>query len=49
MLGSDVAQAVKLPGPAGYENVLEAARGMVDTDPKRVAQLVKTWVAEDGG
>jgi flagellar M-ring protein FliF len=49
MLGSEAAQAVKLPGPAGYENVLEAARGMVDTDPKRVAQLVKTWVAEDGG
>jgi flagellar M-ring protein FliF len=40
-------EPVRLPGPAGYENVLDAARGMVDSDPKRVAQLVKTWIAED--
>jgi flagellar M-ring protein FliF len=40
-------EPVSLPGPAGYENVLDAARGMVDSDPKRVAQLVKTWIAED--
>lgn len=46
MLGQD-GQPVHLPGPAGYENVLEAARGLVDSDPKRVAQLVKTWISED--
>jgi len=40
---------VKLPGPGKYENTLEAARGMVQEDPKRVAQVVKKWVSEDGG
>jgi flagellar M-ring protein FliF len=42
-------EPVKLPGPAGYENVLQALRDYVDEDPKRVAQLVKTWIAEDAG
>lgn len=42
-------EPVKLPGPGGYENVIDAARRMVDTDPKRVAQLVKNWMIEDGG
>ena len=44
MIGSD---GDPIKGPAGYENVLDAARQLVDSDPKRVAQLVKTWVAED--
>lgn len=39
-------EPVELPGPGGYENVLDAARKLVDEDPKRVAQLVKTWMAE---
>jgi len=39
---------VELPGLGGYENTLEAARGMVQEDPKRVAQVVKKWVSEDG-
>ncbi len=39
---------VELPGRGGYENTLEAARGMVQEDPKRVAQVVKKWVSEDG-
>lgn len=47
-LGSDK-QAVQLTGPASYEETMEAARKLVDNDPKRVAQLVKTWVAEDAG
>jgi len=42
-------EAMKLPGPQRYENTLEAARGMVNDDPKRVAQVVKRWVAEDAG
>ena len=41
--------ALGLPGPEDYEQTLEAARQMVEEDPKRVAQVVKNWVAEDGG
>ncbi len=40
---------VILPGAGSYENTLEAARGMISEDPKRVAQVVKKWVAEDAG
>ncbi len=40
---------VVLPGAGSYENTLEAARGMISEDPKRVAQVVKKWVAEDAG
>lgn len=42
-------KAAQLSGPAAYEDTMEAARKLVDNDPKRVAQLVKTWVAEDAG
>lgn len=40
--------AVYLPGPGSYEKTLEAARNMIEEDPKRVAQVVKKWIAEDG-
>ncbi len=40
-------ETVKLPGPAKYEDTLQAARQMVSDDPKRVAQVVKSWVADD--
>ncbi len=40
-------EALELPGPGKYENVMEAARNLVNEDPKRVAQLVKTWIAEN--
>jgi flagellar M-ring protein FliF len=40
---------MRLPGPEKYENTLESARQMVQDDPKRVAQVVRSWVAEDGG
>ncbi len=36
-----------LEGPARYEQRLEIARKMAKGDPKRVAQLVKNWIAED--
>ncbi|HBK56104.1 MAG TPA: flagellar M-ring protein FliF [Xanthomonadales bacterium] len=39
------------PEPArlsGYEQRLEVARSAVAQDPKRVAQVVKTWVGGDG-
>ncbi len=39
---------VKLPGPGKYEDTLDAARQLVNEDPMRVAQVVKSWVAEDG-
>lgn len=50
------AGGAQLSGPAGllgqsagnYEQDLESARSMVANDPKRVAQVVKVWVGEDG-
>ncbi len=47
--GGEAAAQVQLPGPGEYENTLDAARGMVQEDPKRVAQVVKKWVSEDAG
>ncbi len=42
-------QQAQLAAPQmGYEQHLEAARGVVGEDPKRVAQVVKNWVGEDG-
>jgi flagellar M-ring protein FliF len=41
-------EPVKLPGPAKYEDTLDAARQLVQEDPKRVAQVVRSWVSEDG-
>ncbi|MGD2118271.1 MAG: flagellar basal-body MS-ring/collar protein FliF [Chromatiales bacterium] len=41
-LGND-GEPIRLPGPGNYESVLEAARHLVDEDPKRVAQLIKSW------
>jgi flagellar M-ring protein FliF len=42
-------EPIKLPGKGRYEDTLDAARQMVNEDPKRVAQVVRSWVAEDGG
>ncbi|MCB1851829.1 MAG: flagellar M-ring protein FliF [Gammaproteobacteria bacterium] len=39
----------QLPGPESYLDALEKARQMVGEDPKRVAQVIKTWMAEDAG
>lgn len=47
LVGAD-GEPVKLPGRGGYENVMDAARQMVNEDPKRVAQLVRTWIGEGG-
>ena len=33
----------------GYENNLTQAKSMAAQDPRRVAQVVKQWVGEDGG
>ncbi len=40
---------MQLPGPERYEDTLEAARGLIQEDPKRVAQVVKSWVSENAG
>ena len=40
---------MQLPGPERYEDTLEAARGLVQEDPKRVAQVIKSWVSENAG
>lgn len=36
-----------LDSPAGYEKRVDFAQKMVDDDPKRVAQVVKTWVVDE--
>lgn len=46
LLSSD-GEPVRLPGGGRYENVMDAARQLVEEDPKRVAQLVKTWMSEE--
>ncbi len=41
-------EILMLDSPSGYEKRVEFAQKMVDDDPKRVAQVVKTWVSTDG-
>jgi flagellar M-ring protein FliF len=43
-LGTPAGDVMALP----YEQKLSAARTAVSQDPKRVAQLVKTWIGDDG-
>ncbi len=38
----------QLPAPGNYEQQLDTVKSMVGQDPKRVAQVVKTWVGNDG-
>ncbi len=40
-------EKIRLPGPGSYESTLEAARQLVRDDPKRVAQVVRRWIAEE--
>lgn len=37
------------PSASDYESDLNTTRSMVAQDPKRVAQVIKTWVGSDGG
>lgn len=39
-------EVLQLTGKESYEEVLDAARQLIGDDPKRVAQLIKQWVAE---
>lgn len=47
--GAEAAAGAIPLAPPAYEQRLTAARGVVTQDPKRVAQVVKTWVNEDAG
>ncbi|WP_428309447.1 flagellar basal-body MS-ring/collar protein FliF [Hydrocarboniphaga sp.] len=40
-------QQAALP-PSSYDSHIDAARSAVSQDPKRVAQVMKTWLNEDG-
>lgn len=42
-------EVARLTGPSDYDKRLDTAKKVVDEDPKRVAQLMKTWLALDGG
>lgn len=50
-VGQEAHKALAGPQAANrsYENNLEAARNIVREDPRRVAQLMKNWMASDGG
>ena len=41
---------VSLPSPQqqSYEQQIAAAKGLVQNDPKRVAQVMKNWVSDNG-
>ena len=45
--GGGASAGAEAPGLA-YEQQVAQARGLVSQDPKRVAQVVKTWVSTDG-
>ena len=46
--GANPQQAQLAAPQAGYDQQLDAAKTVVGEDPKRVAQVVKNWVGEDG-
>lgn len=46
-LGGSSAPQLAPAAPPNYENDLNVTKSMVAQDPKRVAQVVKTWVASD--
>jgi flagellar M-ring protein FliF len=46
-LGGPAGGAAQLAAPGGYDQQVTAARSAAQQDPKKVAQVVKTWVAND--
>ena len=46
--GQQMQMQGQLPAPNNYEQQLGSIKGMANQDPKRVAQVVKTWVSSDG-
>ncbi|KLD62122.1 flagellar basal-body MS-ring/collar protein FliF [Dyella japonica] len=47
--GDDVLKLGGVPPQLAYEQRIGLARRMVGENPKQVAQVVKSWVGEDGG
>jgi len=47
-LANNSGQMPGLPAPVQTENQLDTAKTLVQEDPARVAQVVKTWVNSDG-
>ena len=47
-LADNTEQMQGLPAPQQTDNQLDTARTLVQDDPARVAQVVKTWVNSDG-
>jgi flagellar M-ring protein FliF len=41
-------ELILLEAPQSYEKRLEFAQRAIDQDPKRVAQLIKTWMGSHG-
>ena len=46
--GANPQQAQLAAPQVGYEQHLDTAKSVVSEDPKRVAQVVRNWVGEDG-
>jgi flagellar M-ring protein FliF len=46
MLENEKGEPLQLTGKESYEETLDAARQLVQDDPKRVSQMIKQWVAE---
>ena len=46
--GANPQQAQLAAPQMSYEQHLDTAKSAVGDDPKRVAQVVRNWVAEDG-
>ena len=44
---SSATGGTRLPAPEAYDQQLNMARALAAEDPKRVAKVVKNWVAED--
>ncbi|MEW5009203.1 MAG: flagellar basal-body MS-ring/collar protein FliF [Cycloclasticus sp.] len=44
----DDAELMKLEAPKSYEQRLEMAQKIAGEDPKRVAQVMKTWIQDNG-
>ncbi|HHM04473.1 MAG TPA: flagellar basal body M-ring protein FliF [Gammaproteobacteria bacterium] len=47
-LGGAPGAGGQLPSPSQYEERLETVKTLAAEDPKRVAQVVKNWVSDDG-
>lgn len=48
-VGDDLVKLGGVPPQLAYEQRIGLARRMVSENPKQVAQVVKSWVGEDGG